>query len=160
MLFSKSRLGANIRDGYLTDHKMVTICINVSTVDMGKSYWKFNNTLLKDEHFVATVRQKIQEIINANDSNDISRVLLFETVLCVLRGCIIKLASNKKRQTNAEIDEIEAAIERLLNPRPAGGGKFCPPPGFSQIAGKRRRAAPPYLAYLIPHQFCIGEQNF
>ena len=50
-------------------------------------------------------------------------------------------------------------ILNTLSPRPAGWGKFCPPPGFSQIAGKWRRAAPPYLAYLIPHQFRMGEKK-
>ena len=41
-------------------------------------------------------------------------------------------------------------------PSPWWGGLFDPPPcGFSRIARKRRRAAPPNFAYLFPHQFCI-----
>ena len=39
------------------------------------------------------------------------------------------------------------------------GGRV-PPSGFSQIFGKRRPTAPPYLAHLIPHQFHMSQQNF
>ena len=44
----------------------------------------------------------------------------------------------------------------FFNPRRAGGRFYAPPSGFSQIAGKRRRAAPPNLAYLFSHLFRIS----
>ena len=48
-----------------------------------------------------------------------------------------------------------------FNPRRAGGGAVLrpPPSGFSQIAGKRRRAAPPNFAYLFSHLFRILRQK-
>ena len=47
-----------------------------------------------------------------------------------------------------------------LNPRRAVGAVLRPPPsGFSQIAGKRRRGAPPNFAYLFSHLFRILRQK-
>ena len=48
-------INADIRDGYLSDHRMITISLDITTVLTGKSYWKFNNDLLKDDDFVAMV---------------------------------------------------------------------------------------------------------
>ena len=49
----------------------------------------------------------------------------------------------------------------LLNPRPAGGGAFeRPPSGFSRIAKKRRRAAPPGVHPPYPHLFRNFCENF
>ena len=47
-----------------------------------------------------------------------------------------------------------------INPRRAGGVFERPPPGFSQIAGKRRRGAPPFLAQLFIHLFRTLCENF
>ena len=41
----------------------------------------------------------------------------------------------------------------FVNPRRAGGVLEHPPSGFSQIAEKRRRGAPPFLAQLFIHLF-------
>ena len=47
----------------------------------------------------------------------------------------------------------ESARERVFNPRTPGGLISAPPPcGFSSIAKKRRREAPPNLAQLLRHQ--------
>ena len=48
-----------------------------------------------------------------------------------------------------------------LHPRRAGGCLNTPPPsGFSQIVGKRRRGAPPFLAQLFIHLFRTLCENF
>ena len=55
---------------------------------------------------------------------------------------------------------LDVVHSKMYIPRRAGGGGFTPPPsGFSQIAGKRRRAAPPNFAYLFSHLFRILRQK-
>ena len=41
-----------------------------------------------------------------------------------------------------------------------GGGKKCPLSGFSRIAGKRRRAAPPFFQYLLTIELDTLCENF
>ena len=50
--------------------------------------------------------------------------------------------------------------DRFLNPRPAGGGgRICPPPGFSKITPKPLQISTQNLVYLILHQFDIEWPN-
>ena len=50
-------------------------------------------------------------------------------------------------------------LEPFLTRAGPGGGYTPPPSGFSQIAGKRRRAAPQNFAYLFSHLFRILRQK-
>lgn len=121
VLYSRKGPVAEIRDGYMSDHKMITLSLNLPTIEVGRSYWKFKNSLLIDENFVTMVRQKIPQIIQDNRS-DASCTLLFETLLCVLRGEIIKFSSNKKREAESTLRRIEAEISVLqqeVNPNVA-----------------------------------------
>ncbi|MEM9400762.1 MAG: reverse transcriptase domain-containing protein, partial [Verrucomicrobiota bacterium] len=113
ILHCRSTPVVEIRDGYLSDHKMITMIVQVPTIDMGRSFWKFNNCLLKDENFVNMARQKIREIIEDNEVSTDSSIVLFETLVCVLRGHIIKFASRKKQQRCAAFNHIEEEILRL-----------------------------------------------
>ena len=49
---------AKIADGYLADHKVVVIELVIQQPEVGKSYWKFNNSLLTDENFVDEAKNK------------------------------------------------------------------------------------------------------
>lgn len=115
VLFTNNSPTAAIRDGYLSDHKMVTISVNIPATELGRSFWKFNNHLLKDETFLDMVRRKIPEIMDDNQSSTASNIALLETLLCVLRGHIIQFASHKKRKAREEFDKIEQDIAKLEN---------------------------------------------
>ena len=52
------------------------------------------------------------------------------------------------------------ALRCAVNTRRYGGVDINPPSGFSKIAEKRRRAAPPFLAYLFLDQFRDFPENF
>ena len=106
---------AEITDGYLADHKMVTIEAKVSSSSYGRSYWKFNNTLLKDDDFTNLIRSCIPQILEQNDRPECSRTLLLETLLTVLRGEIISYASHRKKTMREKIDIAEKTIFQLTN---------------------------------------------
>ena len=65
---------AKIEDGYLSDHKMCTLEIRIGKISIGKSFWKFNNTLLLDDDFISKAREAIVDIVRVNDTDNISRV--------------------------------------------------------------------------------------
>lgn len=113
VLFTQKSPQASIRDGYLSDHRMVTVSVHVPIIGQGRSFWKFNNDLLKDENFVAMVRRKIKEIILDNQNSIASKVTLFETLLCVLRGHVIQFASYKKRKSRENLEKLERDILNL-----------------------------------------------
>lgn len=115
VLYAKSNPTADIRNGYLTDHKMITISVNVPCIEVGRSFWKFNNVLLRDENFVSLIRRKIPEILDENRPSTSSSVVLLETLLCVLRGYIIQYASHKKRKYFEALENLEEEIKVVQN---------------------------------------------
>ena len=101
---------ANIANGFLTDHSLVTIKINIGQTITGRSYWKFNNKLLVDDEFVKMMQTRIPEIIRQNDTPDTSKTVQLCAALCVLRGEIIAYSSRKKKERNAHFTKLEAKI--------------------------------------------------
>ena len=49
--------------GYRTDHSMVKISLNLNGIQTGKGYWKFNNSLLKDNEYNTNIKNIIKETI-------------------------------------------------------------------------------------------------
>ena len=103
---------ACIRNGYLSDHQMVTLDVRIRSSSFGRSYWKFNNSLLLDELFVTEARSKINEIMQDNAQTE-SACLLLQTVLCVLRGWIIQFATHRKKEKNKKLVELQKDIDAI-----------------------------------------------
>ena len=112
LIYSKVKPRAKILDGYLSDHKLITLSVNISNVDIGKGYWKFNNSLLKEEKFVSYIKNRIPEIISLNERSASSAAILLETLQCVLRGDIIKYVATKRRGCINELNEVELKINK------------------------------------------------
>ena len=57
----------------------------------------------------------IREAIHQNDTPNVSRVLLFDTVLCMTRGKLIQYASRRKKARNARLHKLEDIICNMSN---------------------------------------------
>ena len=101
---------ANIESGYRTDHSAVDIILKFQKHCKGKSYWKFNNSLLKDPNYITVVKETIKvtkrQYSYQPNSNDIPLTelqlnindqLFFDTLLMEIRGKTIAYASYKKK---------------------------------------------------------------
>ena len=53
-----------------TDHRAVTISLNITEAKRGPGYYKFNNSLLDDNKFVIEMKQLIREFLDNNLDND------------------------------------------------------------------------------------------
>jgi exonuclease III len=119
---------SSIVTSYRSDHKGILLNIKLTEVQRGPGYWKFNNSLLKDENYVKIFKNTLVQLVNQhrdvqNDENDtnlndnvtlnINDQLFLETFLVVLRGETIKYSSTKKKQTQKAETELEKNIEFL-----------------------------------------------
>ena len=131
-LISSDLLGeiksATIRPGYRTDHSLVTITIKKKEFKRDRTFWKFNNSLLKDSEYVRIIKELIEKIksqysvliyaqdeipnIPANEIQlNISDQLFFETLLMEIRGKTISYSSYKKK---AERERETTLNEKLV----------------------------------------------
>ena len=53
-------ISAKILPGYRTDHSQIAVQFDFGKFEKGRSYWKFNNTLLKDRKYVSEIKDLIK----------------------------------------------------------------------------------------------------
>jgi hypothetical protein len=100
---------SSIVPGYRSDHSGISLTLQFSKNDRGKGYWKFNNSLLKDENYISLFKTVLNNLVNLHKINqnvnndsyeniilDINDQLFLETFLVTLRGETIKFSSHKK----------------------------------------------------------------
>ena len=132
----QNTISAKIEPGYRTDHSIITLELELSShCQKPSTYWKFNNSLLRDSNYVKTVEDLISNIkkqysvlvynmetIDSKDCNAleflVNDALFFDTLLMEIRGKTIAYSSYKKKEAerveNNLIKEIEN-IEKQLN---------------------------------------------
>ena len=107
-----------ILPGYRTDHSLIKLQLEFGKFKKGKSYWKMNNSLLKDINYVKKIKKKIldlkeqyceknllnnrniSEIPNEEIKFNINDQLFFETILFEIRGETIAYSSKIKKYEN------------------------------------------------------------
>ena len=114
---------------YRTDHSGIILRLKLQDSKRGRSYWKFNNSLLEDKKYIEQVKNTIKEVkttylINNQNNNiedisdydlnfNIGDQLFLETLLMMIRGNTIKYSFIKKRQKNEQQNKIEDEIKEL-----------------------------------------------
>lgn len=122
-----------ILPGYRTDHSLIVLTLDLIKFKKGNSYWKFNNSLLKDIQYVTeinelilTVKKQYTSTHQVNNTHpdlvsdadillEINDQLFFETLLMEIRGKTIAYSSKKSKDQKEKIQNIEKEILKLQN---------------------------------------------
>ena len=120
-----------IETGYRSDHSMITLKLKGTSKIKGHTFWKFNNSLLKDKEYVEVVKNVISNIINQYTSNGstlnnnnnnnnnnntnfvIDDQLFFEVLLMEIRGKSISYATFKKKKIDKQEQNLIQDINSL-----------------------------------------------
>ena len=121
---------SEMHNAYRSDHNIIELSILKSTQERGKGLWKMNNALLENKDFVRMVKNEI-DLVKATyaltiysdefikkDNGEllelmISDPLFLETLLCQLRGQIIKFSKKLKREEKSEENTFSIEIKKL-----------------------------------------------
>ena len=71
--------------------------------------------MLLDVEYVKLMRKLITETIEENDTDDVSRHTLLQTVLCVVRGETIKYVAYQKKKGTEALRDLERRIKEIEN---------------------------------------------
>ena len=125
---------SQIHNAYRSDHNIITLSIQKSTQQRGKGLWKMNNALLENLDFVKMVKKEIalitstyalpiysNEFVQSDHGEtlelSISDTLFLETLLCQIRGQIIRFSKKLKREEKKDeialISEIKVLQELI-----------------------------------------------
>ena len=123
---------ACIEGGYRTDHSSISISLDFQKHIKAHSYWKFNNSLLKDSNYVTIVKNTIKQVKEQYSSQEnpndlpisdlqltINDQLFLETLLMEIRGKTVSYCSYKKKSQDKrehtllkEINDIEEHFDQ------------------------------------------------
>ena len=113
----------NIEPSHRSDHIIVTLKIGKRRESTNRTFWKSNNSLLKDTEYVKIVILEIRKQYthephtdSDNDSNfSINDQLFFEMLLLEIRGKTISYSSYLKKQTKHTEENILKEIPDIEN---------------------------------------------
>ena len=103
---------ADISHGFSSDHSYISLNIQGSAISHGKGYWKFNNSFLLNDDFIAEVKNLIRDI--CNDSYD-SYSGLWDTIKFQVKDYSIRYGSKRKKERNMRRESIEREIKNIKN---------------------------------------------
>ena len=118
----------SIEAGYRTDHSMIILNLGLNTHKHRQTFWKFNNSLLKDTEYITTIKElivqikqqyavpiynqaNIKDIPNSDIQWCINDQLFLETLLMEIREKTISYATFKKKEREKKENELIKVIE-------------------------------------------------
>ena len=138
MLVSESLLNftrdEDVVPGFRSDHSATTLSLNFHKIQKNKTFWKFNNSLLKNKDYVNEIKNvilkikrqyavtpynldKIELIENENFQVTLNPQLFFEILLLEIRSKTVAFSSalNKKDKDKVKLLEEEIAHLDKIN---------------------------------------------
>ena len=95
----------------LTDHRAVETDLTFHDYVKGPSYWKFNNSLLKDPKFIEETNELILKI--ENETKDIERHSRWELFKIKIKENTISYSKQKAQRTRNRVNELEKELNIL-----------------------------------------------
>uniref|UniRef100_H3A3I0 exodeoxyribonuclease III n=1 Tax=Latimeria chalumnae TaxID=7897 RepID=H3A3I0_LATCH len=123
----------NIHNRTLSDHAPVSMEFLPEPRLFKHIMWRFNNSLLKDKAFVASLKTEIASFFQLNEDSIDSVQLLWDAFKATLRGWLISHTSYRKKQYQKQWKELEKVVNDLEQLHKAS-------PKDAMIAGELNKA--------------------
>lgn len=96
----------------LSDHAPMYLSVDFNLRSKNNT-WKLNSSLLNDPSFKAQIKSEISLFVEYNDTGEVSRHVLWDTLKAVLRGKIIAISSFKKKNRNEKLEHLKNKLKEL-----------------------------------------------
>lgn len=101
--------------GTLSDHSVVLLSLTFPNYKRGRSFWKFNSSLIYDKSYVSLVKDSTREFLSNNDSCTVNPCLLWDTYKAFIRGVTIQYSAKVTRQRKQRSVVLETQINSMLS---------------------------------------------
>ena len=114
-LISKSHFSyicsLDIKPALKCDHNAISMKVKVTTKKRGKGYWKFNNSMLKDDVYKQMIKNIIKKV--NIEYNNFNKQLKWEMCKIKIREFSMKYAHDVKEKRNKHIKNVEKEYKEL-----------------------------------------------
>ncbi|CAH2318848.1 Hypothetical predicted protein [Pelobates cultripes] len=104
---------ASIHTAMWSDHGQVSIDLESPLIRPTKTTWRLNDSLLTDLPLRAQVTDTLQTYFTENETGDVSDMTIWEAHKSVLRGKLIQIASQRKKEAGTLMSTILDRIHSL-----------------------------------------------
>ena len=111
----ESAVSIDIISAICTDHSALYLKINdnAATDNRGPSYWKFNNSLLRDGEFVLAMRQEIIKLKNNREAELADPRVWWEYMKYSIRKFYQNYSKKAAKERSRQIKELESKLNTL-----------------------------------------------
>ena len=97
-----------------SDHNAVRLDVNYRRKTFKNSnIWKLNNTLLNNQQIIEEIKKGIKICIETNESENTTTQNLWDTVKAVLRGKLIAIQADLRKQEKSQINNLTLHLKQL-----------------------------------------------
>lgn len=104
----------------LSDHNPIFMSLELDKKKRS-TMWKFNSYILNDPNVVSKIKEDIREILETNDTGEVSPNTLWDTLKVVTRGKLFSLTSHLKKIKDQKLVDLQSNLklkqqEDITNP--------------------------------------------
>ena len=104
---------SDIGDFSISDHFPVYVSIEWESKNCSPRSWRINEALLQSSETEGKIDEALHNYFLENTSESLSPSTIWEAHKCVIRGVLIQLGAQRKREREAKIKEYLTKIEHL-----------------------------------------------
>ena len=99
--------------GLESDHSAVSLILHDDNWKRGPGYWKFNESLLYDETYLATLTNNIKTWINSYSGGD--KIAMWEYIKYKIREYTVRYSKDKNKNRKSKVKDLEETVKHLEN---------------------------------------------
>ena len=99
--------------GFLSDHSFVQLKIDVIQMIRGRGFWKFNNSLLYDKHYLDLINKEIRDFLTDDTNTGLNPAQSWEHLKFLIQTKSIRYAKDKQQERTKELDRINHKIKMM-----------------------------------------------
>ena len=100
-----------IDPGFKSDHSIIGMVFNPSTIERGKGLWKFNTLLIEDKDYLELVEKELDKIMEPNKKEDPS--VIWKNVKLRIYKFSNRYAAEKVQARNKQLNELSKELREF-----------------------------------------------
>lgn len=105
--------GAHIGIQTISDHAPTSLVVDLMHNTPKTNTWRLNSSLLTDPESLPRIREAISDFFSHNNTPDMDPMMIWEAHKCTIRGELIRLGAQRKKQQEKELRDLINRIHSL-----------------------------------------------
>lgn len=97
----------------ISDHSALLLEMELQTDIRGPGFWKFNDTLLRDDKYKSMIIEKLDQVMLKNSKEKLDPLLSWEMIKNEVIGRTLAYASLKAKERRQNVEKLELKIDQL-----------------------------------------------